>query len=258
MQATKTARRSKKIATAETVEVKMFGAAEASPAVDPQIAALLDVLGDSGSLPSIEAGAPPVVEAPEAVEVIESASVETLDVGDTVTIEQPDAPSDEALASAIAGLEVQEHYALVPADAAPHDPVTDEEAEKERLLAEENLVNETGDTAAPAAKKARAPRVHYRSAVMQATWGHLAPKPRRRYRGEIIFAHGDFGDHVVIRCNFKGLPDSPWFFEQMTEWTADRAFKRPRGSVLRFVGTYMMFKNGKGRFSGHVHRVRLC
>jgi hypothetical protein len=30
---------------------------------------------------------------------------------------------------------------------------------------------------------------------------------------------------------------------------------RPRGTILKFVGTYMMFKNGKGRFSGRVTRV---
>jgi hypothetical protein len=97
----------------------------------------------------------------------------------------------------------------------------------------------------------------HRSAVMHATWGHLAPEPRRLYRGEILFAHGDYGDHVVIRCKFKDLPDSPWFYDQLTDWTSDKAFKHPRGTILKFEGTYMMFKNGKGRFSGQVRRVRV-
>lgn len=94
-----------------------------------------------------------------------------------------------------------------------------------------------------------------RAIVMHNTWGHLAPEPRRLYRGEILFAHGDYGDLSVITCKFKDLPDSPWFFDHLNEFAADKAFKRPRGTLLRFTGTYMMFKNGNCRFSGKVLRV---
>lgn len=97
----------------------------------------------------------------------------------------------------------------------------------------------------------------YKAAVMNSTWGHLAPKPRRVYRGEILFAHGEYRDLVVLRSNFKGLPDSPWFYEDLHNFVADKASKRRSGAVLRFVGTYTMFKNGKGRFSGKVRDVRI-
>ncbi|MEZ2310800.1 hypothetical protein AB6809_29570 [Paraburkholderia sp. RCC_158] len=176
---TSRARNTKKTA-ATTVDVKMLGASEASAAMDPQIAALLDVLGEGGNLPAfetIEGSAAPIVESSD---VIEQATVETLDVAPQLPalpeeivlpaelLDAPVAPSDEALSAAIAGLEVSEHYALVPADAAPHDALTDEEAEKERLLAEENLVNdaavEDATAAEPAAAKpARAPRTHYQN-----------------------------------------------------------------------------------------------
>ncbi|MFT4064379.1 hypothetical protein [Paraburkholderia sp.] len=96
-----------------------------------------------------------------------------------------------------------------------------------------------------------------RAIVMHNTWGHLAPEPRRIYRGEILFAHGEFGDLVVLRSKFRGLPDSPWFYEHLTDFASDKAFKRRPGAVLRFEGTYTMFKNGNGRFSGKVRDVRI-
>ncbi|UBM12721.1 hypothetical protein [Cupriavidus metallidurans] len=95
----------------------------------------------------------------------------------------------------------------------------------------------------------------YRSRVMHATWGHLAPEPRKQYAGEILFAHGCYGDAAVIHCEFEELSDSPWFYEHLNDFVADKAFERPRGALLRFTGTYMMFKNGKSRFSGKVRRV---
>ena len=51
----------------------------------------------------------------------------------------------------------------------------------------------------------------YQAAVMQNTWGHLAPKPGRAYIGHVVFAYGAYGDIVPIRCEFDGLDDSPWF-----------------------------------------------
>jgi hypothetical protein len=152
MHATKTTRKphASKKKLADTVQVNMLGAQDAAGAVlDPQIAALLAVLGEGGNLPSLETieGTAPVVESSD---VIETGAVEALDVSAELPalpaeitlpvelLDVPVAPTDEALSAAIADLEVSEHYALVPADDAPHEPVTDEEAEKERLLAEEN------------------------------------------------------------------------------------------------------------------------
>lgn len=93
----------------------------------------------------------------------------------------------------------------------------------------------------------------YREQVQQATWGHLAPIPRRTYRGTILFVHGDYGDITPIRVRFPDLPDSPWFFEGMIEFLSSRR-TRP-GTVYLFSGSYMQCKNGAHRFSGKVRVV---
>lgn len=89
-----------------------------------------------------------------------------------------------------------------------------------------------------------------RATIARHTFGHLAPKPRQVYTGWIVFTYGSYGDYVVIDDGFDGLPDSPWFFEDMNEFICDKA-ERP-GTVYRFDGTYTKFKNGAYRFSGKV------
>jgi hypothetical protein len=91
---------------------------------------------------------------------------------------------------------------------------------------------------------------HYRNQVMAATFGHLAPEPRKRYPGTILFTHTDYGQLVPIRSHFQDLPDSPWFFEHLNDFVADKATKA--GAVYRFKGTYILFKNGKAQFSGKI------
>ena len=93
------------------------------------------------------------------------------------------------------------------------------------------------------------------NAVMRGTWGHLAPEHRKVYHGEILFAFGEYGDIIPIRCNFEGLPDSPWFYDQMTDFIAEKS--KDKGTIYRFEGTYMLFKNGKCRFSGKVNKVKV-
>lgn len=87
----------------------------------------------------------------------------------------------------------------------------------------------------------------YKAEVMAATWGHLAPKPKK-YEGTILFAHGEYGDLVPLRAAFHGLPDSPWFFDDMTDWIFEQ--KTEEGKIYLFVGSYTKFKNGNCRFSG--------
>lgn len=93
------------------------------------------------------------------------------------------------------------------------------------------------------------------NAVMRNTWGHLAPEHRKVYHGEILFAFGEYGDIIPIRCNFKDLPDSPWFYDQMNDFIAEKS--KDKGAIYRFEGTYMLFKNGKCRFSGKVNKVKV-
>jgi hypothetical protein len=94
----------------------------------------------------------------------------------------------------------------------------------------------------------------YRAQVEADTWGHLAPKSRKVYKGFILFAYGEYGDLMPIKVNFEDLPDSPWFFDDMLDFLWKFSDK-PKGEVYRFDGTYTKLKNGKGRFVGKTQRV---
>jgi hypothetical protein len=94
---------------------------------------------------------------------------------------------------------------------------------------------------------------HYANQVAQQTWGHLAPKRRRYYRGTIIFCHGEYGDRELIRVRFPKLDDSPWLFEGLHDFIQSR--KTRPGNVYRFEGTYRFCKNGAHQFSGKVRRI---
>jgi len=169
MQAKKSTRRTSKKATAEA-KVNMLGAAEAAP-MDADLAALLNVLEVPGAAPLVETAAP-AIEAHAEPEVIESGHVESLELADVAdALDASDVvlpeviaalPSDTVLDEVVAGIEVQEHYALAAADAAP----------LEGASAEEIAAAGVESAAAPAAeeaaavttpKAARAPRVHYQN-----------------------------------------------------------------------------------------------
>lgn len=59
----------------------------------------------------------------------------------------------------------------------------------------------------------------YHEQVMQSTWGHLAPARDKAYYGHVVFAIGCYDElnPLLLEANFKGLPDSPWFFEALTD-----------------------------------------
>lgn len=89
-----------------------------------------------------------------------------------------------------------------------------------------------------------------REEIMQDTWGHLAPSPRKLYQGSIVMAHGDYGDLVILRVDFPDLPDSPWFYEDLREFVGHQMFEVEAGTVHRFVGTYRYTKRMGGIFAG--------
>lgn len=93
----------------------------------------------------------------------------------------------------------------------------------------------------------------HRARVISATFGHLAPSVRKKYRGTIVFTHSAYGQLVPIRAEFQNLPDSPWFYEHLQDFVAERASEP--GKVYRFDGTYMVFKNGSPSFAGTVREV---
>lgn len=95
----------------------------------------------------------------------------------------------------------------------------------------------------------------FKNRVMHQTWGHLAPEPGRKYRGDVLFAHGEYGDLVVLRDNFDNLPGSPWFKSHLDGHFTTLAQSLRAGTVATWRGTYTMLKNGSCRFSG---KFELC
>lgn len=96
----------------------------------------------------------------------------------------------------------------------------------------------------------------YRAAIMADTWGHLAPKRNRTYRGFIVFAIGCFGDDHLnptpLSCDFKGLDSSPWFYDAMMDFLQSLDKGEHEGTVWRFDGTFRNYE-----FSGNVQQLKL-
>lgn len=100
--------------------------------------------------------------------------------------------------------------------------------------------------------------------VWQDTWGHLAPKVREVYAGNILFTLGIHGDITLIDWDFQ-LPDgsaldgSPWLLTDMTDQVCDWIEQKNnlRGGIWRFIGTFERLKNGKSRWRGKVKPQRV-
>lgn len=58
--------------------------------------------------------------------------------------------------------------------------------------------------------------------VMAETWGHLAPKKNKAYRGRFVYAVGVFGSDdlnpMPIFCEFSDLESSPWFYDALGDF----------------------------------------
>lgn len=88
-----------------------------------------------------------------------------------------------------------------------------------------------------------------RNIALQNTFGHLAPKKSKIYKGRLVFAVGCFGNDnlnpTALFCEFDGLDSSPWFFDAMTEFM--EAQKVDEGCVYEFRGTFTNYE-----FKGHI------
>jgi hypothetical protein len=91
----------------------------------------------------------------------------------------------------------------------------------------------------------------YRQVVLEETWGHLAPKKNKTYKGRVVYATGcyDNGDlnPTPLSCNLKGLDSSPWFYSAIHEWLQDLPEEyRKEGCVYEWRGTFRNYEfNGK-------------
>jgi hypothetical protein len=93
---------------------------------------------------------------------------------------------------------------------------------------------------------------HYKEEVMRQTWGHLAPKRNKRYKGRVVFAVGCFSSDYLnptpIVCEFKDLESSPWFYSALNEYL--QSLKVEEGKVYEFTGKFCNYK-----FEGEVRTV---
>lgn len=92
----------------------------------------------------------------------------------------------------------------------------------------------------------------YKVKMMEATWGHLAPKRNTTYCGRLIFAVGCFGSDplnpIPIVCEFEGLDSSPWFYEAVQSFM--QAQKTKEGCVYEFRGSFRNYA-----FRGKIRKV---
>lgn len=81
----------------------------------------------------------------------------------------------------------------------------------------------------------------YKDTVIYATWGHLAAKKDKTYKGRIVYAVGCYGNDelnpTALISDFKGLKNSPWEFEAVQEFLQHKTTPKKVGCVYEFVGT---------------------
>ena len=88
--------------------------------------------------------------------------------------------------------------------------------------------------------------------VMQDTWGHLAPKINKTYKGTMIYAHSVYGDIVLLYSNFKNLDDSPWLFEAMQDYLSEHCENE---GVYQWEGRLTVHDCAGYCFGGEIERI---
>jgi hypothetical protein len=101
----------------------------------------------------------------------------------------------------------------------------------------------------------------WRPKIMKETWGHLAPKKNKLYRGHITFAIGRFGSDnlnpMPLECSLvardgEELDGSPWFYDAMIDFLYSLRKADQEGSVWRFDGSFRNYN-----FVGNVTKAEL-
>lgn len=72
------------------------------------------------------------------------------------------------------------------------------------------------------------------------TWGHLAPKKNKTYRGRVVYAIGCFGSDrlnpTTLVSEWNGLDSSPWFYEALHDWLGEQ--ENAEGCVYELIGSF--------------------
>lgn len=88
--------------------------------------------------------------------------------------------------------------------------------------------------------------------IMQDTFGHLAPKKGRSYKGFMIYAHGEYGEIVLLDAKFKGLSDSPWLFDAMQDYIGGHC---KDCGVYKWEGRCTKIDESSICFGGEIKRI---
>jgi hypothetical protein len=77
----------------------------------------------------------------------------------------------------------------------------------------------------------------------QDAWGHLAPKPRKKYRGTITIAECccNAEGRSIVNWDFGDLPSSPWLYDAMRDWV-NNLEGLEEGQVYVWTGTFAFYK----------------
>jgi hypothetical protein len=94
----------------------------------------------------------------------------------------------------------------------------------------------------------------YRAKVLEETWGHLAPKENKTYKGFVIFALGCFGSDrlnpTVLQCELGDLDGSPWLYDALIEFL--QSLGGDEGRIYRWDGKFRNYE-----FRGTVRQLRI-
>lgn len=88
----------------------------------------------------------------------------------------------------------------------------------------------------------------YREAVLQQTWGHLAPRRNKKYHGRIVYSFGVFDsghlNPTVLVCALADLDSSPWFYDNLHEFLDKEAPKVEDnvGKVFEWKGYFRNYR----------------
>lgn len=95
----------------------------------------------------------------------------------------------------------------------------------------------------------------FREKVMEHTWGHLAPKKNKTYRGHITWVLGcgyEYSDlnPTVLECELDGMSDSPWFYDAIRRFLQEVVDRKHAPGIFKWEGTFRNYK-----FTGKVTRL---
>lgn len=94
--------------------------------------------------------------------------------------------------------------------------------------------------------------------ALKETWGHLAPKYYKQYKGFIIYCINCFGCIDIIDFDFKDLCSSLWLYDHLYNFVNNNIPYGQQGpKIYKFEGTYKCFKNNRYEFKGNTIEVKI-